>query len=158
MFPKSAETAARPKITSLSRQVHSRRGASPPESSVWRQKAAVASARPRRAVRGQQYQEVRSGKPTAANASRRIFFLAASLNGKAEKKVSIDASCRRFIVFSVQYNACAWFPAASLIAAAKALIDTDTGAEEIARKAMAIAAEICVYTNDKVTVEVIDAA
>src|SRR6185295_7800009 len=32
------------------------------------------------------------------------------------------------------------------LAAAKALIDTNQGAEEIARKAMAIAAEICVYT------------
>jgi ATP-dependent HslUV protease subunit HslV len=43
------------------------------------------------------------------------------------------------------------------LAAAKALIDTDTDAETIARKAMAIAAEICVYTNDKLTVEIIDA-
>jgi ATP-dependent HslUV protease subunit HslV len=43
------------------------------------------------------------------------------------------------------------------LAAAKALIDTDTDAETIARKAMAIAAEICVYTNDKLTVEILDA-
>ncbi len=43
------------------------------------------------------------------------------------------------------------------LAAAKALIDTDTDAETIARKAMAIAAEICVYTNDKLTLEVINA-
>ena len=42
------------------------------------------------------------------------------------------------------------------LAAAKALIDTDLDAEAIARKAMAIAAEICVYTNDKVTLEVIN--
>ena len=43
------------------------------------------------------------------------------------------------------------------LAAAKALLDTDTDAEAIARKALAIAAEICVYTNDKLTVEIIDA-
>lgn len=39
------------------------------------------------------------------------------------------------------------------LAAARALIDTDLSAEEIARKAMAIAAEICVYTNDSLTLE-----
>ena len=37
------------------------------------------------------------------------------------------------------------------LAAALALADTDMDAEEIARKAMQIAAEICVYTNDNVT-------
>jgi ATP-dependent HslUV protease subunit HslV len=40
------------------------------------------------------------------------------------------------------------------LAAARALIDqSDLDAEAIARKAMAIAAQICVYTNDKVTLE-----
>ena len=39
------------------------------------------------------------------------------------------------------------------LAAAKALIDQDLSAEEIARRAMAIAAEICVYTNGNLTVE-----
>ncbi|MFV0332972.1 MAG: ATP-dependent protease subunit HslV [Tropicimonas sp.] len=39
------------------------------------------------------------------------------------------------------------------LAAARALIDTDLPAEEIARKAMAIAADICVYTNGNLTVE-----
>jgi ATP-dependent HslUV protease subunit HslV len=39
------------------------------------------------------------------------------------------------------------------LAAAKALIDTDLDAEAIARKAMRIAAEICVYTNGELTVE-----
>ena len=43
------------------------------------------------------------------------------------------------------------------LAAAKALMDTDLSAEEIARKAMTIAADICVYTNDQVIVEVLDA-
>ncbi len=43
------------------------------------------------------------------------------------------------------------------LAAARALIDTDMDAEAIARKAMAIAAEICVYTNGNITVEVLDA-
>ena len=33
------------------------------------------------------------------------------------------------------------------LAAARALMDTDRTAEEIARRAMAIAADICVYTN-----------
>ncbi|MEZ5684435.1 MAG: ATP-dependent protease subunit HslV [Paracoccaceae bacterium] len=39
------------------------------------------------------------------------------------------------------------------LAAARALIETDHDAEAIARKAMAIAAEICVYTNGNLTVE-----
>ena len=39
------------------------------------------------------------------------------------------------------------------LAAARALIDTDMTAEAIARKAMAIAAEICVYTNASLVVE-----
>lgn len=39
------------------------------------------------------------------------------------------------------------------LAAARALADTDLDAEAIARKAMAIAADICVYTNSNLTVE-----
>ena len=39
------------------------------------------------------------------------------------------------------------------LAAARALMDTSASAEEIARKAMAIAAEICVYTNTNVVLE-----
>ncbi|ODA68043.1 ATP-dependent protease subunit HslV [Methyloligella halotolerans] len=42
-------------------------------------------------------------------------------------------------------------------AAALALLDTDRSAEEIARKAMEIASRICVYTNDSVVVEQLDA-
>ena len=41
------------------------------------------------------------------------------------------------------------------LAAARALIDGEDSAEDIARKAMAIAADICVYTNGKLTVETI---
>jgi ATP-dependent HslUV protease, peptidase subunit HslV len=44
------------------------------------------------------------------------------------------------------------------LAAARALMDTDQDAEAIARKAMQIAADICVYTNGSVVVEAIDAA
>ena len=44
------------------------------------------------------------------------------------------------------------------LAAARALIDTDTDAETIARKAMQIAAEICVYTNHNIVVETLEAA
>lgn len=44
------------------------------------------------------------------------------------------------------------------LAAARALIDTDTDAEQIARKAMEIAADICVYTNRSILVETIDGA
>ncbi len=43
------------------------------------------------------------------------------------------------------------------LAAARALLDGPLGAEEIARKAMAIAAKICVYTNDEVILESLDA-
>ncbi|MBL4598094.1 MAG: ATP-dependent protease subunit HslV [Rhizobiaceae bacterium] len=42
------------------------------------------------------------------------------------------------------------------LAAAKALLDMDLSAEEIARKAMKIASEICVYTNENVVVESLD--
>ena len=41
------------------------------------------------------------------------------------------------------------------LAAARALVDTDLEAEVVARRAMAIAAEICVYTNGELTVEVL---
>jgi ATP-dependent HslUV protease subunit HslV len=41
------------------------------------------------------------------------------------------------------------------LAAARALIDSGLSAEDIARKAMAIAADICVYTNGNLTVEAI---
>jgi ATP-dependent HslUV protease subunit HslV len=43
------------------------------------------------------------------------------------------------------------------LAAARALIDTDMDAEAIARKAMSIAAEICVYTNENLTLEKLSA-
>ncbi len=39
------------------------------------------------------------------------------------------------------------------LAAGRALMDTDLDAEEVARKAMAIASDICVYTNGNLTVE-----
>lgn len=43
------------------------------------------------------------------------------------------------------------------LAAARALLEgTDLDAEEIARRAMRIAAEICVYTNHNLTLEVLD--
>lgn len=44
------------------------------------------------------------------------------------------------------------------LSAARALIDTDMDAEAIARKAMTIASEICVYTNSNFTVESLDCA
>ncbi|MCL7998565.1 ATP-dependent protease subunit HslV [Brucella sp. 21LCYQ03] len=43
------------------------------------------------------------------------------------------------------------------LAAARALVDTDLDAEEIARKAMGIAADICIYTNHSILVESLDA-
>jgi ATP-dependent HslUV protease subunit HslV len=42
------------------------------------------------------------------------------------------------------------------LAAARALADTDMDAEKIARRAMEIAAEICVYTNSNIIVETLD--
>ncbi|MCQ8782339.1 ATP-dependent protease subunit HslV [Aurantimonas sp. CSK15Z-1] len=44
------------------------------------------------------------------------------------------------------------------LAAAKALADTDLNAEAIARRAMKIAAEICIYTNENVVLEELEAA
>lgn len=41
------------------------------------------------------------------------------------------------------------------LAAARALMDTDMDAETIARRALNIAADICVYTNHNLTVEVL---
>lgn len=41
------------------------------------------------------------------------------------------------------------------LAAARALIDLDLDAEEIAWRAMRIAAEVCIYTNENITVETI---
>ncbi len=42
------------------------------------------------------------------------------------------------------------------LAAARALYDLDLPAEDIARRAMKIAAEICVYTNDRIVLEALD--
>ena len=44
------------------------------------------------------------------------------------------------------------------LAAARALMPFDLTAEEIARRALAIAAQICVYTNDQIVIESIEAA
>ena len=44
------------------------------------------------------------------------------------------------------------------LAAARALMDTDLVAEEIARKAMAIAAQICVYTNTNLIMEALESS
>ncbi|MCM2505984.1 ATP-dependent protease subunit HslV [Aureimonas altamirensis] len=44
------------------------------------------------------------------------------------------------------------------LAAARALAETDLSAEDIARRAMRIAAEICIYTNDNVVLESLDEA
>ncbi len=44
------------------------------------------------------------------------------------------------------------------LAAARALLDTGMSAEDIARKAVAIAAEICVYTNTSLVIESLDSA
>ncbi len=42
------------------------------------------------------------------------------------------------------------------LSAALALLDSDNDAEQIARKAMGIAAKICVYTNERVTLETLE--
>ena len=39
------------------------------------------------------------------------------------------------------------------LAAAKVLMDTELNAEEVAKKAIKVAADICVFTNDKVRIE-----
>lgn len=44
------------------------------------------------------------------------------------------------------------------LAAARALTDSDLSAEDIVKKAMAIAADICVYTNRNVTIETLKTA
>ncbi|GAA0469960.1 ATP-dependent protease subunit HslV [Parasphingorhabdus litoris] len=42
------------------------------------------------------------------------------------------------------------------LSAARALIDYEDDAEKLSQKAMTIAAEVCVYTNDQVTIEKLD--
>jgi ATP-dependent HslUV protease subunit HslV len=42
------------------------------------------------------------------------------------------------------------------LAAARALADYEADPEKLARRAMAIAAEVCVFTNDRLVVEIID--
>ncbi|NNM76819.1 ATP-dependent protease subunit HslV [Sphingomonas sp. ID1715] len=44
------------------------------------------------------------------------------------------------------------------LAAARALAEYEPDAETLARKAMAVAADICVYTNDQLTIESLDSA
>ncbi len=44
------------------------------------------------------------------------------------------------------------------LAAARALSEYEPDAEVLCRKAMGIAAELCVYTNDRLTIEVLDSA
>ncbi|WP_174275187.1 ATP-dependent protease subunit HslV [Sphingomonas bacterium] len=44
------------------------------------------------------------------------------------------------------------------LAAARALVDYEEDAETICRKAMGIAAEVCVFTNGNLTIEALDAA
>ena len=44
------------------------------------------------------------------------------------------------------------------LAAARALTDYEADAETICRKAMGIAAELCVYTNDRLTLESLETA
>tara|TARA_X000000368_G_C22942212_1_gene672695 strand:- start:94 stop:633 length:540 start_codon:yes stop_codon:yes gene_type:complete len=39
------------------------------------------------------------------------------------------------------------------LAAAKVLVETDLSAEEVARKAIKVASEICVFTNNNITIE-----
>ncbi|MHA1543748.1 MAG: ATP-dependent protease subunit HslV, partial [Alphaproteobacteria bacterium] len=43
------------------------------------------------------------------------------------------------------------------LAAARALMDSKHSAREIAERSMAVAAEICVYTNTTLTIEELDA-
>jgi ATP-dependent HslUV protease subunit HslV len=44
------------------------------------------------------------------------------------------------------------------LAAARALAEYEPDAETLARKAMAVAADICVYTNDQLTIETLESA
>ena len=44
------------------------------------------------------------------------------------------------------------------LSAARALKEYEADAEVLARKAMAVAAEICIYTNDQLTVETLDSS
>ena len=45
---------------------------------------------------------------------------------------------------------------ARILAAARALVEYESDAAVLCRKAMGIASELCVYTNDRLTVESMD--
>ena len=60
-------------------------------------------------------------------------------------------------VIEPEYGVCA-IGSGGAYAAARALYENTTlGAEEIVRRAMKIASDLCVYTNDRLTVEVLEA-
>ena len=52
----------------------------------------------------------------------------------------------------------ALYTAAGALAAARALMEYEVDAETLARKAMKVAGDICVYTNDQLTVEVLESS
>ena len=60
---------------------------------------------------------------------------------------------RRIREVHISISHCRSHAVAYALAAGRALMDGDLDAEAIARRAMAIAAEICVYTNGNLTVE-----
>ena len=45
------------------------------------------------------------------------------------------------------------YPAGHILGSAQVLIETNMKAEEIARKALKVASDICVFTNNNVTME-----
>ena len=99
---------------------------------------------------------------TKQNISRRHFFVGSLLAGAVPAGGFASAASLKRLGYkspNEKLNIAAIGSGGNYaLAAARALIDTDADAEAIARKAMQIAADICVYTNHNVVVEAINAA
>ena len=115
-------------------------------------------------------QRLRNGKVLAgfAGSTADAFALAERFEAKLEERGGIlrraavelakdwrtDRSLRRLEALLVVADASDLLVISYALAAARALIDaTDLSAREIAERSLRIASEICLYTNDQITVE-----
>ena len=91
---------------------------------------------------------VRGARPLRAARAKFSFTSAPSMTRTRFQPCSLTA----FATAAVARHA------ADLDAAARALVEYEDDAEVLCRKAMKIAAEVCVYTNDRLTVETLESA
>ena len=70
-------------------------------------------------------------------------------------QVPVEVSCYREVIDKAVefYDYHIELECQEKIAAAKVLMETNLGAEEIAKKSIKVASEICVFTNNNITTE-----